>query len=189
MDTTPRTAAALSTYLEGQKFGCVLAEIPWRLPERDAAGTMSLDDILALPVADHLEDRAHCYLWVPNALLPEGMKVLAAWGFKYTSNIIWQKSATDEAQVASDETDAFDDITEVLLFGIRGKNVRTLAPARSTVNFIAPGPVSVPGGKPLAQYRIIESCSWGPFLELFGHAPREGWTVWEDRAARVAISA
>ncbi|WP_353476006.1 MT-A70 family methyltransferase (plasmid) [Salipiger sp. H15] len=190
MHSSTTVADDLRSSLEGQKFGCVLADLPWRLREGAEAShrpALGLDEICALPVAELMEDRAHCYLWVPNALLPEGMQVLDAWGFKYTSNIVWQKAAPDGGLGAPGEGDVFGDVTALLLFGTRGKNVRTLAPARSQVNFIPPGNASVQGGlaqmpKPDEQYGIIERCSWGPFLELFGHGAREGWTVWDGRA-------
>ncbi len=179
-ETASASAAAdLNAFLDGQKFGCVLAD-PFAADPAGKPLAQRFEEICALPVADHMEDRAHCYLWVPNARLPEGMKVLQSWGFKYTSNIVWQKSASDEAQLQIDDGEVFADTTALLLFGIRGKNVRTLAPARSTVNFIPPAAVGETGasGKPDAQYHIIERCSWGPFLELFGHGARDGWTVW-----------
>lgn len=90
------TAAAqdLTDFLKGDRFGCLLADPPWRFTNRTGKvapehkrlaryPTMTLDEICGLPVASHLEDRAHCYLWVPNALLPDGLRVLDAWGFEY----------------------------------------------------------------------------------------------------------
>lgn len=50
---------------------------------------MKLDEICALRVADIAADPSHLYLWVPNALLPEGLKVLDAWGCRYVSNIVF----------------------------------------------------------------------------------------------------
>jgi N6-adenosine-specific RNA methylase IME4 len=82
-------AQDLSTALAGARFGTVLADPPWRFTNRTGKvapehrrlsrySTLTLDEICALPVAGHLGDPAHCYLWVPNALLPEGLAVLAA---------------------------------------------------------------------------------------------------------------
>lgn len=181
MNESATAPTQMSAFLEGQKFGCILAD-----PFRDfveGSPRCTLEDICALPVAEHMEDRAHCYLWVPNSLLPQGMKLLQSWGFKYTSNIVWQTEYTANFDAAGGTGEAFADVTQILLFGIRGKNVRTLAPARSTVNFIQPDGAGAQGeaGKPDEQYRIIERCSWGPFLELFGQAPREGWVVWPEQ--------
>jgi N6-adenosine-specific RNA methylase IME4 len=133
---------------------------------------------------------------VPNALLPEGLQVLKAWGFEYKSNIIWEKVRKDGGPDGRGVGFYFRNVTEILLFGTRGKNVRTLGPGRSQVNYIeAPEPkCSEPDGdviktrkrehsrKPDEQYKIIEECSWGPYLELFGRGVREGWTVWGNQA-------
>lgn len=192
----------LQQFLGGDKFATVMADPPWRFQNRTGKiapehkrlaryPTMELDEICALPVARHLEDRAHCYLWVPNALLPEGLQVLKAWGFEYKSNIVWQKVRKDGGPDGRGVGFYFRNVTEILLFGVRGKDIRTLGPGRSQVNFIEG---QEPDGdilkmrkrehsrKPDEQYAIIESCSWGPFLELFGRGKRKGWTVWGNQA-------
>lgn len=85
--------------LRGRKFATVLADPPWRFTNRTGKvapehrrlsryPTLSLEEICDLPIAEHLKEPAHCYLWVPNALLPEGLQVLNAWGFQYKSNLI-----------------------------------------------------------------------------------------------------
>ena len=192
----------LKQFLGNDKFSTVMADPPWRFQNRTGKiapehkrlaryPTMTLEEICALPVSEHLEDRAHCYLWVPNALLPEGLQVLSAWGFDYKSNIIWQKVRKDGGPDGRGVGFYFRNVTEILLFGTRGKNVRTLGPGRSQVNFIEG---DEPDGdllktrkrehsrKPDEQYKIIETCSRGPFLELFGRGVREGWTVWGNQA-------
>lgn len=200
-------AEELRRFLEGAKFGTVMADPPWRFQNRTGKvapehrrlaryATLSLEEICSLPVADHLEDRAHCYLWVPNALLPEGLQVLGAWGFDYKSHIVWQKIRKDGGPDGRGVGFYFRNVTELLLFGTRGKNARTLPPARSQVNFIEAAEARVePDGdllktrkrehsrKPDEQYDIIERCSRGPFLELFGRGRRPGWTVWGNQAS------
>lgn len=182
----------LAGFLGDRRFGCVLADPPWRFTNRTGKvapehkrlaryPTLTLPEICALPVADHLEDRAHCYLWVPNALLPEGLQVLSAWGFEYKSNIVWEKVRKDGEPDGRGVGFYFRNVTEVLLFGTRGKNVRTLAPGRRQVNVIRTRKREH-SRKPDEQYGVIEGCSWGPFLELFGRGVREGWTVWGNQA-------
>lgn len=182
----------LDRFLGGDRFGCVLADPPWRFVNRTGKvapehkrlaryPTMELDEICALPVADHLEDRAHCYLWVPNALLPDGLQVLSAWGFEYKSNIVWHKIRKDGGSDGRGVGFYFRNVTEVMLFGTRGKNVRTEAAGRRQVNMIQ-SRKREHSRKPDEQYRIIEECSWGPYLELFGRGVREGWTVWGNQA-------
>ena len=183
----------LSRFLGQKKFSTVMADPPWRFANRTGKmapehkrlarySTMTLDDICALPVVDHLEDRAHCYLWVPNALLPEGLQVMSAWGFTYKSNIIWHKIRKDGGSDGRGVGFYFRNVTEVLLFGIRGKNARTLQPGRRQVNLFGTRKREH-SRKPDEQYGIIEGCSWGPYLELFGRGSRDNWTVWGNQAS------
>ncbi len=178
--------------LAGSKFGALLADPPWRFANRTGKvapehrrlsryGTMATDEIAALPVADLMAERAHCYLWVPNALLPDGLAVLAAWGFTYKSNIVWHKVRKDGGSDGRGVGFYFRNVTEILLFGTRGRDVRTLAPARRQVNLLSTRKREH-SRKPDEQYSLIEACSWGPFLELFGRGLREGWTVWGNQA-------
>lgn len=188
--------------LDSQKFATIMADPPWQFQNKTGKvapehkrlnrySTMALDDICALPVAGLAEDTAHLYLWVPNALLPEGLKVLKAWGFNYKSNIVWEKIRKDGGPDGRGVGFYFRNVTEILLFGVRGKNARTLQPGRSQVNYIG---VAEPDGdivktrkrehsrKPDEQYQIIESCSPGRYLELFARGERKNWTVWGNQA-------
>ncbi len=128
-----------------------------------------------------MEETAHCYLWVPNALLPDGLAVLGAWGFDYKSNIVWHKVRKDGGAAGCGVGFYVRNGTELLLFGVRGKNARTLAPSRRQVNLIA-SRKREHSRKPDEQYALIESCSRGPFLELFGRGTRPDWTVWGNQA-------
>ena len=143
--------------------------------------TLSMEAIAALPVADLVEERSHCYLWVPNALLHQGLCTLEAWGFTYKTNLVWHKVRKDGGSDGRGVGFYFRNVTEILLFGVRGKNVRTLAPGRSQVNLIA-NRKREHSRKPDEQYELIEACSWGPYLELFGRGERDGWTVWGNQA-------
>lgn len=188
--------------LAGQKFGTIMADPPWQFtnktgkvaPEHKRLNrypTMPLAEIMAMPVAGLAADPAHLYLWVPNALLPDGLEVMKAWGFDYKSNIVWEKIRKDGGPDGRGVGFYFRNVTEILLFGVRGKAARTLAPGRSQVNYIA---AEEPDGdvlktrkrehsrKPDEQYAIIESCSRGPYLELFARGERPGWTVWGNQA-------
>lgn len=178
--------------LQGRKFHTVLADPPWRFinrtgkvaPEHKRLSryeTMTTDEICALPVAAHAANPAHLYLWVPNALLPDGLKVMESWGFQYKSNIIWHKIRKDGGSDGRGVGFYFRNVTEILLFGVRGKNARTLPPARSQVNYIA-SRKREHSRKPDEQYDLIEDCSTGPFLELFARGTRPGWTFWGNQA-------
>ena len=183
---------SLATQLGDQRFGTVLADPPWRFANRTGKvapehgrlnryATMSVDEIAELPIMDHMADVAHCYLWVPNALLPDGLRVMEAWGFAYKSNLIWHKVRKDGGSDGRGVGFYFRNVTEIILFGVRGKNARTLGPGRRQVNLIA-SRKREHSRKPDEQYDVIESCSWGPYLELFGRGSRENWTVWGDQA-------
>lgn len=186
------THNGLLTFVGQQKFGTVLADPPWRFVNRTGKmapehkrlnryETMTVEEICALPVARVVGDRAHLYLWVPNALMPEGLRVLEAWGFSYKTNIIWHKIRKDGGPDGRGVGFYFRNVTEMLLFGVRGKNIRTLAPGRRQVNFLATRKQEH-SRKPDGQYSIIESCSEGPYLELFARGRRDGWTSWGAQA-------
>ncbi len=56
---------------------------------------MELQEIMDLPVPRLAAAQSHLYLWVPNALLTEGLQVMKAWGFMYKSNLVWFKVRKD----------------------------------------------------------------------------------------------
>lgn len=178
--------------LGGKKFATVLADPPWQFMNRTGKvapehrrlnryGTMALSEICALPVREVLAPTAHLYLWVPNALLPEGIEVLRAWGFEYKSNIVWHKLRKDGGSDGRGVGFYFRNVTELLLFGVRGKNARTLDPGRTQVNYIG-SRKREHSRKPDEQYPLIEACSPGPRLEMFSRGIRKGWTVWGNQA-------
>jgi N6-adenosine-specific RNA methylase IME4 len=142
---------------------------------------MRLDDIKGLPVAEAADDPAHLYLWVPNALLPDGLAVMQAWGFTYKSNIVWHKLRKDGGSDGRGVGFYFRNVTELLLFGVRGRNARTLAPGRTQVNYLGTRKREH-SRKPDEIFPIIEACSSGPRLELFARGSRLGWTCWGDQA-------
>lgn len=175
-----------------KRFHTILADPPWQFQNRTGKmapehkrlsryETMTLNDIMALPVEQLTAEPAHLYLWVPNALLPEGLRVMEAWGFTYKSNIVWHKIRKDGGPDGRGVGFYFRNVTELVLFGIRGKNARTLAPGRRQVNFLATQKREH-SRKPDEFYDIVEACSPGPYLELFARGPREGWSVWGDQS-------
>lgn len=186
------TILDLTGKMHGKRFRTVLADPPWRFINRTGKvapehrrlsryGTMSVDEIGSLPVSEFVEQTAHLYMWVPNALLPDGLKVMEAWGFQYKSNIVWHKIRKDGGSDGRGVGFYFRNVTELLLFGVRGKNARTEAPGRSQVNYIS-SRKREHSRKPDEQYDLIESCSKGPYLELFARGTRPGWTYWGNQA-------
>lgn len=178
--------------LPKKKFSTILADPPWQFqnstgkiaPEHKRLNrypTLDLEKIKNLPVNEISKDRCHLYLWVPNALVSEGLEVMKSWGFKYKSNIIWQKIRKDGEPDGRGVGFYFRNTTEMLLFGVKGKNIRTLKPGRTQVNVIK-SQKREHSRKPDEQYKIIESCSWGPYLELFARGKRKNWTVWGNES-------
>jgi len=177
---------------DGKKFRTILADPPWQFQNRTGKmapehkrlsryNTMALDEILGLPVRALAHDTAHLYLWVPNALLLEGLRVMEAWGFQYKTNIIWHKIRKDGGPDGRGVGFYFRNVTEIILFGVRGKNARTLAPGRRQVNFIATQKREH-SRKPDEAYDVIEACSPGPYLELFARGNRANWSSWGNQA-------
>lgn len=173
-------------------FKTILADPPWRFANRtgkvapehrrlDRYSTMDLADICSLPVSDVAASNAHLYLWVPNALLPDGLRVMEAWGFRYVSNVIWAKRRKDGGPDGRGVGFYFRNVTEPILFGVRG-SMRTLAPARSQVNMLETRKREH-SRKPDEQYDFIERCSPGPYLEMFARHPHPGWTGWGDESS------
>lgn len=143
--------------------------------------TMTLDEIKKLPVPQISAETCHLYLWVPNALLPDGLDVLNAWGFQYKTNIIWEKVRKDGEPDGRGVGFYFRNVTELLLFGVKGQNARTLAPARSQVNLVR-AQKREHSRKPDEIIDLIENCSSGPYLELFARGERENWILWGNQA-------
>lgn len=187
--TSVRDAFATEVY---GRYGAILADPPWQFSNRTGKmapehkrlaryPTLPLDQIASLPVSNLAPSNSHLYLWVPNALLPQGLQVMEAWGFKYKTNIIWQKIRKDKGPDGRGVGFYFRNVTEMILFGVRGKNVRTLAPGRRQVNIIC-SQKREHSRKPDELYDIIEGCSPGPYLELFARGTRPGWSAWGNQS-------
>jgi N6-adenosine-specific RNA methylase IME4 len=182
----------LISFCGGRKFKTILADPPWQFQNRTGKmapehkrlnrySTMQLTEIMKMPVSEIADDPCHLYLWVPNALLPDGLKVMEAWGFQYKTNIVWEKVRKDGEPDGRGVGFYFRNVTELILFGVRGNNARTLAPARSQVNLFR-SQKREHSRKPEEVFSIIEQCSNGPFLELFARGVRENWALWGNEA-------
>lgn len=157
------------------KFGVVYADPPWQYGNsgftQSAAEhypTMPTDAICALPVQTITTDNAVCFLWVTSPLLPDGLRVLEAWGFAYKASMVWVK---DRAPGIGWWVKTKH---EILLIGAKGN----LMPDAKHDSVIASG-VSAHSAKPEAFYQVIESMfGRAPKVELFARAAREGWASW-----------
>jgi len=174
------------------KYSTILADPPWRFqnstgkvaPEHKRLArypTLSFQEIMDIPVNSIADEKCHLYLWVPNALLAEGLETMKKWGFTYKTNIIWYKVRKDGGPDGRGVGFYFRNVTEIVLFGIKGK-IRTLQPGRTQVNIIS-SRKREHSRKPDELYKIIESCSPGPYIELFSRGSRKGWTSWGNQAS------
>ncbi len=168
-------------------YATILADPPWQFQNRTGKmapehrrllryPTLEVDEIAGLPVADIAAERSHLYLWVPNALLAEGLRVMAAWGFTYKSNLVWYKVRKDGGPDGRGVGFYFRNVTELVLFGVRG-GMRTLDPGRRQVNLFSTQKREH-SRKPDEIFDLIERCSPGPYLELFARFQRAGWDQW-----------
>lgn len=196
MSTTATLEATIADFrlsLAGRRFRTILADPPWRFENRTGKMapehrrlnrylTLTAEEIAALPVDEITEEPAHLYLWTPNALLPEALMVMKSWGFNYKTNIVWRKIRKDGGSDGRGVGFYFRNVTEVILFGVRGKNARTLAPGRKQVNYIE-SRKREHSRKPDEQYDLIEACSPGPSIELFARGTRPKWSYWGNQAS------
>jgi N6-adenosine-specific RNA methylase IME4 len=168
-------------------YTTILADPPWQFQNRTGKmapehkrllryPTMELREIMELPVPQLSAATSHLYLWVPNALLKEGLQVMEKWGFTYKCNLVWFKIRHDGGPDGRGVGFYFRNVTELILFGVRGR-MRTLQPGRTQVNLISTRKREH-SRKPDEIYDLVESCSPGPYLELFARFPREGWDQW-----------
>lgn len=184
----PQKSAAedLLDKVEGP-FSTIYADPPWRFQNRTGKmapehqrllryPTMTLEEILELPVNRLAASEAHLYLWIPNALIAEGLEVMKRWGFTYKTNLVWYKIRKDGGPDGRGVGFYFRNVTELILFGVRG-SMRTLQPGRTQVNLV-PKRKREHSRKPDEIYNLIEECSPGPHLELFARHPRKGWAQW-----------
>ena len=184
-------SASLRATVDGQRFGTILADPPWRFINRTGKvapehrrlaryDTMTVREIAALPVREIAADKSHCYLWTPNALVPEAVQVLEAWGFTYKTVLIWHKVRKDGGSDGRGVGFYFRNVTETVLFGVRG-GLRTFQPGRRQVNLLATRKREH-SRKPDELYGIVEACSPGPFIELFARYPQPCWSAWGNEA-------
>ncbi len=192
METISDTILDFQKYTNGKKYKTIYADPPWQFQNRTGKvapehkrlnryPTMDLNGIKQLPVSSIADEKCHLYLWVPNALLPEGLEVMKAWGFEYKTNLIWEKVRKDGFPDGRGVGFYFRNVTEILLFGIRGENNRTLAPGRSQVNLLRTMKREH-SRKPDEFVTLIETCSQAPRIELFARGCRDNWDMWGNQA-------
>jgi N6-adenosine-specific RNA methylase IME4 len=169
--------------LPEQKFSTIVLDPPWDWGDegdvdqygraRPVYGTMPLAEIAAIPVATLAQGNAHIYLWITNRSLPKGFGLLEAWGFRYVTMLTWVKPSIGMGNY-------FRGSTEHVLFGVRGS--LPLLRLDMGTHFSAPRP-GAHSAKPDEFFRIVETCSPGPWLEMFARGARAGWVTWGVEAS------
>lgn len=166
-----------------KRYGTILADPPWM--ERGGGKIkrgadrhyplMHTRDICALPVADLALPDSHLYLWVTNNFLPDGLKVMAAWGFRYVTMITWAKDKMGLGQY-------FRGMTEHCLFGVRGQPPYKVSDGRRQQGVtLINAPRGEHSAKPVEMRQMIERVSYGPYLELFARESVPNWDAWGNQ--------
>jgi N6-adenosine-specific RNA methylase IME4 len=164
----------------GARFATIMIDPPWDWGDegdadqlgraRPAYATMPIDQLHALPVAKLADDDCHLYLWITNRSLPKGFALLEGWGFRYITMLTWVKPYFGMGNY-------FRGQTEQILFGVKG-NQQLLRKDAGTVFYADRGKGH--SAKPKEFYPFVESCSPGPFLEMFSRSERLGWSAWGE---------
>lgn len=157
------------------RYRTVVIDPPWEFHDtrwQPPYQTMPVDRIAALPVGELAGDDAHVYLWIVNSHIAEGVGLLEGWGFRYVTMLTWVKPSIGMGSY-------FRNTTEHVLFGLRGTLPLLRADAGTHFAATRPGRHSA---KPDEFYRIVESCSPGPWIDLFARRARAGWAVWGAEA-------
>lgn len=168
------TAAAIA-----RRFATITIDPPWDWGDegdkdqmgraRPTYGTMALSELLELPVGDMADTDCHIYLWITNRSLPKGFQLLERWGFRYITALTWCKPSIGMGNY-------FRGSTEQILFGVKGS--QPLRRKDVGTWFQAPRGPNGHSSKPVSFYDLVESCSPGPYLEIFARSGRDDWTSW-----------
>jgi N6-adenosine-specific RNA methylase IME4 len=173
----PEQAAAVAD----AKFATIVIDPPWDWGDegdQDQLGrarpdysTMTIEQLEQLDVGSLADDDCHIYLWITNRSLPKGFRLLEAWGFRYITALTWVKPHFGMGNY-------FRGQTEHVLFGVKGsqplkrKDVGTVFESER-------GPAGH-SSKPPAFLELVESCSPGPYIEMFSRSSRNGWVTWGE---------
>jgi len=165
------------------RFATITIDPPWDWGDegdqdqmgraRPTYGTMALSELLELPVGDMADTDCHIYLWITNRSLPKGFQLLERWGFRYITAITWCKPSIGMGNY-------FRGSTEQILFGVKGS--QPLRRKDVGTWFQAPRGPNGHSSKPVSFYDLVESCSPGPYLEIFARSGRSDWTSWGAEA-------
>lgn len=163
----------------GRKFGCIYVDPPWQYSNQGTRAstdnhysTMTVDQICALPVRELAADKCHLHLWTTNGFLFECPKIFEAWGFEFKSSFVWVKPQMGIGNY-------WRNSHEFMLLAVKGGQT---AISKSEMSWIS-AKRGTHSAKPRCVRDTIQRLSPGPYLELFGRYPVDGWTVFGDQVA------
>lgn len=163
-----------------QKYKTIYADPPW--PEHGGGKIkrgadrhyplMTVPNIKLLNVQQFADADCHLYMWVTNNFLQHGLDIMTTWGFTYKTMITWAKDRIGLGQY-------FRGQTEHVLFGVKGRPpYKTVDGKRQQGATLISAPRGRHSVKQEAMRRMIETVSYGPYLELFARRPAPGWDIW-----------
>ena len=164
---------------KGPKFDLILIDPPWRyqvdlVPKsrktENHYQTMTVDEIASLPILNVATTPSVIFLWATNSLLPEAIKVMEKWGFRFVTKIEWVKKRDGRLQKGMGYNVMGS--SESLLIGKHGNY--------PVPDFRPPSVVEAPrtrhSEKPELSYLTIERMyPRARKLEIFARKPRKGW--------------
>ena len=167
----------------GAVYSTIVIDPPWDWGDegdKDQLGrakpdyaTMSIEQLEQLPIGKLADTDCHLYLWITNRSLPKGFRLLEAWDFRYITAITWVKPHFGMGNY-------FRGQTEHVLFGVKGSQLLKRKDAGTVFN--ADRGKAGHSSKPESFLPFVESCSPGPYLELFSRSERVGWSMWGENA-------
>lgn len=168
-------------------YDIILADPPWKYAKAETGGSMTsgasykypvmeLQDILDLRVGEHAKDNSILFLWGTWPLLPEAIKTIEHWGFRYiTIGFVWVKATRGGLGFFTGMGYYTRGNTEFCLIGKRG----SMPVTAHDVSQLIYAPVREHSRKPDEQYGKIERLYPNmKYLELFARKTREGWDSW-----------
>lgn len=169
------------------RFATIVLDPPWDWGDegdadqlgraRPTYGTMPIAELMDLPVPDLSDEDCHIYLWITNRSLPKGFSLLDRWGFRYVTTLTWCKPSIGMGNY-------FRGSSEQVLFGVKGS--QPLKRRDVGTWFAAPRGPNGHSSKPSEFYSLVESCSPGPYLEMFARSNRPQWVHWGAEADATA---
>jgi len=164
------------------KIKTLYADPPWSFNDKLdktrnlSYETMSIDDLMDLPIQPVIDENAHFYLWSTSSHIHQALHLMEKWGFTYKTLIPWIK-LTKNGKNHFGMGHYFRATHEPLLFGVKGKLGTN---TNNTRNYLVAKMPARHSGKPDEMYEMIESNSPGPYLELFSRVKRPNWIMLGD---------